>query len=75
MTKLLDRAIEKIRLLPEADQDEAAEVLLWAFETHNAAMPLDDETCAAIDEGLAQARRGEFASDAEVTELWRRHGL
>lgn len=75
MTKLLDRAIEKIRLLPEADQDEAAEMLLWAFETRNSPVPLDDETCEAIDEGLAQARRGEFASDAEVTELWRRDGL
>jgi predicted transcriptional regulator len=27
---------------------------------------------AAIDERLAQARRGEFASNAEVEALWKR---
>jgi predicted transcriptional regulator len=64
MTKLLDLAIAEVRKLPPADQDEAAEML-----------PLDDEAAAAIDEGLAQARRGEFASDAEIAALWRRHGL
>ncbi len=75
MTKLLDLAIAEVRKLPRADQDEAAEMLLWAIETRAGSIPLDDETAAAIDEGLAQARRGEFASDAEIAALWRRHGL
>jgi predicted transcriptional regulator len=75
MTKLLDQAIEKVRELPEADQDDAAEMLLWAIETRGVPIPLDDETAAAIEEGLAQARRGEFASDAEIAALWKRHGL
>ena len=69
MTKLLDLAITEVRKLPAADQDEAAEMLLWAIETRAGAVPLDDETAAAIDEGLAQARRGEFASAAEITAL------
>ena len=69
------QAIEKVRELPEADQDETVEMLLWAIETRSAPVPLDDETAAAIDEGLAQARRGEFASDAEIAALWKRHGL
>lgn len=75
VTKLLDQAIEKVRELPESDQDDAAEMLLWAIETRNAPIPLDDATAAAIDEGLAQARRGEFASDAEIAALWKRHAL
>jgi predicted transcriptional regulator len=75
MTKLLDEAIAKVRSLPESDQDEAAEVLLWTIETRDAPVPLDDHTRAAIDEGLAQARRGEFATDAEIAALWKRHGL
>jgi hypothetical protein len=75
MTKLLDEAIAKVRSLPEADQDEAAEVLLWTIETRHAPFPLDDHTRAAIEEGLAQARRGEFATDAELTAVRRRHGL
>jgi hypothetical protein len=75
MTKLLDQAIAKVRSLPEADQDEAAEVLLWTLETRHTPVPLDDHTRAAIGEGPAQARRGEFATDAEIAALWKRHGL
>jgi predicted transcriptional regulator len=75
MTKLLDHAIERVRELPESDQNETAEMLLWAIEAQRASMPLDEETAAAIDEGLAEARRGEFAADAEIAALWKRHGL
>ena len=75
MTKLLDQAIEKVRKLPEADQNDTAEMLLWAIETRGGSIPLDDETVSAIDEGLADARRGDFASEAEIAALWKRHGL
>ena len=75
MTKLLDQAIEKVRELPEADQDDTAEMLLWVIEARSGAMPLDEETAKAIDEGLAEARRGDFASEAEVAALWKRHSL
>jgi predicted transcriptional regulator len=75
MTKLLEQAIEKVRKLPEADQDDTAKMLLWAIEAVEGAIPVDDETAAAIDEGLAQARRGEFASETEVGALWKRHGV
>ncbi len=73
MTKLLDLAIEEVRKLPPADQDETAEMLLWSIETRAGSLKLDSETLAAIDESLAQARRGEFASDAEIEALWKRH--
>ena len=36
---------------------------------------VDEETWAAIQAGLEQARRGEFASDAEMEALWRKHGV
>jgi hypothetical protein len=75
MTKLLDQAIAQVRTLPETDQNETAEMLLWSIEARLAPMPLDDETATAIDEGLAQARRGEFATDADIAALWKRHGL
>jgi predicted transcriptional regulator len=58
--------------LPPADQDETAEMLLWSIETRSGSLSLDSETIAAIDESLAQARRGEFASDAEIEALWKR---
>jgi len=75
MTKLLDLAIAELRKLPPADQDETAEMLLWAIETRSGPLSLDGETLAAIEEGLAHARRGEFAPDAEIEALWKRHGL
>ena len=75
MTKLLDQAIEKVRKLPEADQNDTAEMLLWAIEARGGSMPLDDETASAIDEGLADAKRGDFASETEIAALWKRHGL
>jgi len=73
MTKLLDLAIEEVRKLPPADQDETAEMLLWSIEARAGSLKLDSETLAAIDEGLAQARRGEFASEDEIEALWKRH--
>jgi predicted transcriptional regulator len=75
MTKLLELAIAEVRKLPPEAQDETAEMLLWAIEARSGSIPLDDETIAAIEEGLAQARRGEFATDAEVADLWKSHGL
>jgi predicted transcriptional regulator len=75
MTKLLELAIAEVRKLPPEEQDETAEMLLWAIEARSGSIPLDDETIAAIEEGLAQARRGEFASDTEIADLWKRHGL
>ncbi|HTQ34479.1 MAG TPA: hypothetical protein VMI30_09930 [Stellaceae bacterium] len=60
MTKLFDEAIAKVRRLPDADQDEAAEILLTLASRSK---PLDAGTRAAIEEGRTQARRGEFADD------------
>ncbi|MCI0599551.1 MAG: hypothetical protein L0Y50_12340 [Beijerinckiaceae bacterium] len=75
MIKVLEEAITKVLQLPEADQEVAAQILLWAMEKHDVPVPLDDETVAAIDEGIAQAGRGEFASAEEIAALWKRHGL
>ena len=36
---------------------------------------LDDETRAAIREGIAQAKRGEFVPDEDIQALWKRYGL
>jgi predicted transcriptional regulator len=74
MTKLLEKAIARVRELPAEDQDAVAvAVLSMAEETPIVA--LDDETRAAIREGLEQARRGEFVPDEEIEALWVRHGL
>ena len=70
MTKLLEQAIEKVRTLPEADQDHAAELLLILAQRAAGPERLDDATRAAVREGLAQARRGEFATDEEMAAIF-----
>ena len=76
MTKILERAIAKARELPDEDQDAIGAVLLsLTDELPGRPGELDDETRAAISEGLAQARRCEFVPDAEIEALWKRYGL
>jgi hypothetical protein len=75
MTKLLDQAIEKVRALPDGEQDEAAEFLFLFLSKYLGPLRLDDETRAAVQQGLEQADRGEFASEAEMAELFKRHGV
>jgi predicted transcriptional regulator len=75
MTKLLEQAIEKIRELPAKDQDALANALLSIAGEETAVVHLDDETRAAIEEGLAQAERGEFVPDEIVAEADKRHGI
>jgi predicted transcriptional regulator len=69
MTKKLDDAIAKVRELPETDQDLAADLLLSILAEPT---PLDDDARSAIQEGLDQARRGEFVPDEEIQALWKR---
>jgi hypothetical protein len=75
MTKLLEQAIEKIRELPAKDQDALANALLSITGEETAVVHLDDETRAVIEDGLAQAERGEFVPDEIVAEADRRHGI
>jgi predicted transcriptional regulator len=75
MTKLLEKAIAQARTLPPEEQDALAAVLLSMTDEGSGIVPLDDETRAAIREGLEQARRGDFVPDAEIEALWKRCGL
>jgi predicted transcriptional regulator len=75
MTKLLEKAFAQARTLPPEEQDTLAAMLLAMTDREIGVVPLDDETRAAIREGLQQARRGEFASTAEVEALWKRFDL
>jgi predicted transcriptional regulator len=72
-TKLLEKAIAKVRELPAEDQDTFAVALLSMAGEDTPIVHLDDETRAAVREGLAQAERGEFVADEVVAEADRRH--
>ena len=74
MTQLLEQVVEAVRKLPQEMQDAAAKVLLdFCFGRKVQLDELDEETRAAIEEGFAQADRGEFASDEEMKALFDRH--
>ena len=70
MTKLLEEAIEAVRRLPRERQDVVASAMLAAAEE----APDVDRTAldAAIDEGIADADVGRFASDEEIKRLFDR---
>jgi predicted transcriptional regulator len=73
MTKLLEQAMGKIREMPQADQDRAAEFLFAHAARHSGPKKRDEETPAAIREGVAQAERGGFVSEAEMEAFFARH--
>jgi hypothetical protein len=75
MTRMLEEAIAKVRELPEADQDEAAAMLLSVASKNAELVELDDETRAAIREGRKQAQHGEFVSDKDMAAFFRSHGV
>jgi len=68
MTKLLWKAIKKARELPARDQDAVASVVLSMID-EKPVVDLDDDTLAAIEEGLAQAELGGFVTDNSVADI------
>jgi predicted transcriptional regulator len=48
---------------------------VFGWEPGSTAVPLTPEEDAALAESLAEAERGEFATDEEVRAVWARHGL
>lgn len=72
MTKLLENAIEAARRLPAEAQDEIARAILRFAQTDQESEPIPAEHLAAVLEGPAQAKRREFATEAEVEEAFRR---
>jgi hypothetical protein len=75
MTEMLEEAIQKIRKLPEAEQDEAAAMLLSVASKSDETIELGAETRAAIREGREQARQGKFVNDKDMAASFRRHGV
>ena len=72
MTKLLEQAIKAVRRLPPDSQDEIARTILHLAGSEVEPEPVDPAHLAAVLEGLAQAKRREFATDDEVEAAFRR---
>lgn len=71
MTKLLEKALEAVRQLPADSQDEIARAML-NLASEGEPEDIDPTHLADVLEGLAQARRREFATEAEVEAAFRR---
>ena len=74
MTKLLQQALEAVRLLPPEDQDEIARAMLVLADKDAEPEEIDPAHLGDVLEGLAEARRREFATDAQVEAAFRRFG-
>jgi predicted transcriptional regulator len=75
MTTLLDQAVKSLRDLPAETQDALARLLLQFAGLDQAAVELSAEDATSFDESLAQAERGEFATDEQMRAIWAKHGL
>ena len=75
MTKVLEDVLEKVRRLPEDRQAYVAEVLEQIVAGESDPFVVPDEHRAVVLEGLAEAERGEFATDQEMAALWKKCGL
>jgi hypothetical protein len=74
MTKLLEQGIQAVLALPPDRQDMAGEVLL-ALATEAPSRSLRPEDLDDLRLAVAEADRGEFATDEEMTATWKKFGL
>jgi hypothetical protein len=76
MTKLLEQALEAVRVLSANEQDDIARVMLQlAGQEDSPPVELSPDERRAIENSKAAAARGEFASDEQVRAVWAKHGL
>ncbi len=73
MTKLVQRAVAAISLLPPETQDDLARLMLALAE--GAATPPTSDEAAAIAEAEAEIARGERVPAETIQAFWRAHGL
>jgi hypothetical protein len=72
MTKLLEQALQAVRLLPAESQDQIAHAMLALAGKDGEPESIDPAHLPDVLESLAQARRRQFATDAEVEAAFRR---
>ena len=75
MTKQLKEILERVDSWPEKVQQEAVQTLLTIEERGTGTYHVSDEEWVDMQEGLAQAQRGEFVSDEEVAKANKKLGL
>lgn len=74
MTKLLEKGIEAVKALPADQQDIAGALLLDIAQMNAGSYALTAEQLADLELSIAEADRGEFASDEDVAAMWKKLG-
>ncbi|HEY7246410.1 MAG TPA: hypothetical protein VH678_21255 [Xanthobacteraceae bacterium] len=76
MTKeQINSVLNSIRSWPEEDQEELVEAAREIEARRTGIYVMSDEERAAVLEGLAQAKRGEFVPDDEMDAFWKKYGV
>ena len=65
--------LRQVESWPEEDREELAEVARVIEARRTGVYRLSDEERAAVREGMAAARRGEFVPDDEMEKFYRLH--
>ena len=74
MTKeQIEAVFDRVRTWPLERQEDAAEMLLMMEEQGVAPYELSEEERIEIEAALAEADRGEFATDEEVEAVFNRY--
>ncbi len=76
MNALLEKAVARIRELPEERQEELAEIILdlaLDYDEEPQAL-LTEEQIAEVELAKSEVREGKIATDEEMADLWRRFG-
>jgi toxin ParE1/3/4 len=63
------------RFVTQGRQDELAHMLLQYVGAESPPYELTPEEAADVAASMAEAERGEFATDEEVRSMWAKHGL
>jgi hypothetical protein len=75
MNKKLKEMIDYVETWPEEDQEELAQYARDIQARRSGAYTMTTDEREAVQEGLEQARSGEFVADEDMKEFWKRHGI
>ncbi|HEY1363087.1 MAG TPA: hypothetical protein VGF60_12665 [Xanthobacteraceae bacterium] len=67
--------LDRVQTWPEDRQVYAAELLMLLEAQNQGSLSVSDEEWSSIQEGNAQAERGEFVSEEDMATFFKRHGL
>lgn len=73
--KTLTDVLERVKAWPEQDQEALVEYVLEIEAQRTGIYVMTEKERAAVNEGLAEAERGEFVSEEDMDAFWKRAGV